>query len=1036
MLRLARGVLVVACVGVLSTTAYAQSSSITGVVRDASGAVLPGVSVEAASPELIEKVRSAISDGTGTYRIIDLRPGTYTVTFTLPGFATVKREGLLLPADFVSTVNAEMKIGTLEETINVAGESPIVDVQTTKTVKTLDLDLIQSIPTARGYAAVMLLIPSMIQSGGGNPNVQLAPGMIVFGGRGGRGNEGQSQLDGLGTGAAINGGGVSGYGQLETAQEVVMTTAGGLGESEVGGPIVNMIPKTGGNTIQNHFYGSGMSGWMQSNNYGQILEDFSNVTVVTPQKTNYLWDVSHSIGGPVKKDRLWFFFTMAYMGNGSSLPGMYYNKNEGDITKWLYEPDFNRPASNGNSPGTVRPTLRLTAQASPRNKFNMFWDPGVFRFSDRPQIGGITGPTAGAPETGTVSGGTGWKQGTYGRLEQLRWTQTTTSRLLLEAGLGTYQQNWNGRERPGNNRDLIPVTEQCTAGCPANGNIQGLVYRAQNWNTDFMEPIRWNASATYVTGAHNMKAGYIGAFYWVTSRPSTNNYNLAFRVNNGLPNQITQNLNPWVADTRVRMNALYIQDQWTKGRMTLQGAMRYDKSWSYYVEQQVGPTRFLPTPVIFPESKGVIGYHDINPRVGIAYDLFGNGRTALKFNAGRYLEAAVGGNGNYSALLPSSRLTTTTSRSWTDANRNFNPDCDLSSGVAQDLRTSGGDFCGAWTDQNFGKPITTLSYDEQILKGWYNRPSDWIIGATVQHELVPRVSVSAGYTRRWLQNFTVTDNLLVSPADYTPFSIVAPTDPRLPGGGGYVVDGLFDISQAKFSAVDNYRTYSPAYGNISQMYNGVDLNVTARIQNGLQLQFGAAIGSRVTDYCEVRAQLPEQGQGVVTGGLPGSVFSTASEVWAYSPLNPYCHFAPGVDGRYTGVGTYTIPKVDVLLSATMTSSPGIPLRANWTIPSAQVAQWLGRAPSGNVANITVNLLKPDDLRSDRVNELDFRIAKLLRFGSSRANIALDLYNALNADTILQPNQAFSSPGGWLTPTGTQTPVMTARTAKITVQYDF
>jgi hypothetical protein len=1029
MLRVARGFVVVACVGVFSTTAYAQSSSITGVVRDASGAVLPGVTVEAASPELIEKVRSAISDGTGTYRIIDLRPGTYTVTFTLPGFATVKREGLLLPADFVSTVNAELKIGALEETINVAGESPIVDVQTTKTIRTLDLNLIQSIPTARGYAAVMLLIPSMIQSGGGNPNVQLSPGMIVFGGRGGRGNEGQSQLDGLGTGAAINGGGVSGYGQLENAQEVVMTTAGGLGEAEVGGPVVNMIPKTGGNTFQNHFAGSGMSGWMQSDNYGQILQDFSNVAVVSPQKTNYLWDISDSIGGPLKKDKVWFFFSMAYMGSGSSLPGMYYNKNEGDITKWLYEPDFNRPASNGNSPGTIRPTLRLTAQASPRNKFNLFWDPSTFRFSDRPQIGGITGPTAGAPETGTVSGGTGWKQGTYGRLEQIRWTQTTTSRLLLEAGLGTYQQNWNGRERPGNNRDLIQVTEQCTAGCPNNGNIQGLVYRAQNWNTDFMEPIRWNVSATYVTGSHNMKAGYIGAFYWVTSRPSTNNYNLAFRVNNGIPNQITQNLNPWVADTRVRMNALYIQDQWTKGKMTLQGAMRYDQSWSYYVEQQVGPTRFLPTAAVFPASKGVIGYHDINPRVGVAYDLFGNGKTALKFNAGRYLEAAVGGNGNYSSLLPSSRLTTSTTRSWTDSNQNFNPDCNLSNGVTQDLRSSGGDFCGAWTDQNFGKPITTLSYDEQILKGWYNRPSDWIIGMTVQHELVPRVSISAGYTRRWLQNFTVTDNLLASPADYTPFSVTAPLDPRLPGGGGYVVDGLFDIVQSKFSSVDNYRTYSPS---ISQVYNGADLNVAARIRNGLQLQVGAAIGQRVTDYCDVRAQLPEQGQGSATG----AVFSTGSEVWAYSPVNPYCHFAPGIDARYTGVGTYTIPKVDVLLSATMTSSPGIPLRANWTIPSATVAQWLGRPLSGNVANVTVNLLKPDDLRSDRVNELDFRIGKILRFGNARANVALDLYNALNADTILIPNQAFIPNGAWLTPTGTQTPVMTARTAKITVQYDF
>src|SRR5258708_24772215 len=131
----------------------------------------------------------------------------------------------------------------------------------------------------------MLLIPSMVVSGGGNSNVQLSSGMIVFGGRGGRGNEGQSQIDGLGTGAAINGGGVSGYGQLETAQEVVMTTAAGLGEAEVGGPIINMIPKTGGNTFQQHFYGSGMKGGMQSNNYGPINSAFSNIAVGAPPKT-------------------------------------------------------------------------------------------------------------------------------------------------------------------------------------------------------------------------------------------------------------------------------------------------------------------------------------------------------------------------------------------------------------------------------------------------------------------------------------------------------------------------------------------------------------------------------------------------------------------------------------------------------------------------------------------------------------------------------------------------------------------------------
>src|SRR5205814_1553218 len=251
---------------VLSPRLVLAQASITGTVKDPTGAVLPGVTVEAASDALIERARTAVTDSTGQYRIVDLRPGTYTVTFTLTGFSPVKREGFELPADFVSTLNADLKVGGIEETITVSGESPIVDVQTAKQQRTLDLNLLQSVPTARGYAAVMLLIPSMVNSGGAAVNVQLTAGMIVFGGRGGRGNEGQSQIDGLGTGAAINGGGVSGYGQLETAQEVVMTTGSGLGEAENGGPLVNFIPKTGGNTFQNHFYGSGMTGWMQSSN--------------------------------------------------------------------------------------------------------------------------------------------------------------------------------------------------------------------------------------------------------------------------------------------------------------------------------------------------------------------------------------------------------------------------------------------------------------------------------------------------------------------------------------------------------------------------------------------------------------------------------------------------------------------------------------------------------------------------------------------------------------------------------------------------
>ena len=182
----------------------------------------------------------------------------------------------------------------------------------------------------------------------------------------------------------------------------------------------------------------------------------------------------------------------------------------------------------------------------------------------------------------------------------------------------------------------------------------------------------------------------------------------------------------------------------------------------------------------------------------------------------------------------------------------------------------------------------------------------------------------------------------------------------------------------------------------------------------------------MTDYCDVRAKLPEQ----------NGVFSTGSEVWGFSPVNPYCHFAPGFDTRLTAAGTYTIPKVDVMFSGSLLSSPGVPLQANWTVSSAVVAQTLGRPLSNSVPSVTVNLLKPDDLRADRVNQLNFRVGKLLRFGRTRTNISLDLYNALNFDTVRLPNQAFIPGGAWLTATGSVDPVLVARTAQITVQYDF
>ncbi|MET0212028.1 MAG: carboxypeptidase-like regulatory domain-containing protein, partial [Vicinamibacterales bacterium] len=255
---------------VLPTTAFAQAA-ITGVVRDTSGAVLPGVTVEAASPVLIEKVRSVISDDTGQYRIVDLRPGSYTVTFTLTGFSTVKREGIELTGSFVATVNGDLRVGALEETITVTGETPVVDVQSARTQQTVSKDVLAAIPSSRNAGGIQSLIPGMStnnDSGGISGGTGGTAGTI----HGGRGNDSRTYNDGISTGWAGGSGGGGNMVNVAGAQELVVSTSGGLGEAETSGVVLNVVPREGANTFSGSFAFSGANGSMQGSNYTQDLK--------------------------------------------------------------------------------------------------------------------------------------------------------------------------------------------------------------------------------------------------------------------------------------------------------------------------------------------------------------------------------------------------------------------------------------------------------------------------------------------------------------------------------------------------------------------------------------------------------------------------------------------------------------------------------------------------------------------------------------------------------------------------------------------
>ena len=318
-----------------------------------------------------------------------------------------------------------------------------------------------------------------------------------------------------------------------------------------------------------------------------------------------------------------------------------------------------------------------------------------------------------------------------------------------------------------------------------------------------------------------------------------------------------------------------------------------------------------------------------------------------------------------------------------------------------------------------------------MLSGWGVRASDWSLGVSVQQQLLQRMSIEVGYYRRSFDGFTMNDNLALAAGDLTPYTITAPSDPRLPDGGGYPIGTLYDVVPAKSGQVDNLATLANKYGEWYQYFNGVDITISLRTSD-FTIQGGTSTGQNVADNCDVRANLPELNAGI-GAGLVGSTVSTTS---------PYCHVAYGWLTQVRGLGTYTIPKIDTQVSAVFQSKPGALLSANYGMPAvrtattpanvAVVADFLGRAPSGNVPNVTINLIEPGSLYGDRINQLDFRIAKNFRFGGKRAMVSLDLYNALNANPVLTYNQTFVPGGTWLQANS----ILTGRLARISAEWTF
>ena len=959
---------IAAVLALIPATAFAQTGVIAGTVRDVTGGVLPGVTVEAASPALIEKVKTATTDSEGVYRIIGLRPGVYAVTFTLPGFNTFKHEGIELAGDITLTVNAEMRVGGVEETITVSGQSPLVDVQSATQHRTINLTQIENLPTGRQWFSYLALLPGVTPStrgqdvGGSTGDQSQSLGI-----HGSIGAEMSHEWDGMKWGNVFGtGGGSNGPYPLNSAmvQEIAVDTSGASAEAEVAGVRTNVIPKQGGNRFSRYFFANYMNNSMQSDN---LDEDLKNRGATSTTVTKRIYDVNPAIGGPIKQNKAWFYASFRYFGSAEQPTGAYYDTDPYDL---VFTPDLGRgPAENPS--WTRQGNVRVSAQFSPKHKVAFYGDD-----NDRCTPCAITLSSVRPWEatTGLVT--------PVSRILQVTWNWTVSNRLFIDVG-ETYKPDSWGFKRQNVVRDEYPAIVE---------NSTGVQFRAPNTaETDqISKQANGKATVQYVTGSHNLKVG-TQWFHGSRERKFLTPGNKWYTFQRGVPVSVSTRATPFSAWETLKLNlGVFAQEQWKFRNMTANVGVRYDHLNLYIPEQHLTPVQYVGARD-FGLIPDIPNWNDISPRVGVSYDVFGNGKTAIKWNLGRYMEGQA--TGFPEQVNPITQNATST-RTWNDANNNFVPDCDLSNQAANGE-------CLTSDNQNFGKPVVPLRFDPAAATGRGTRGYNWESMVGFQHQLLASMSVEASYHRRTFGNFRVTDNLKVTSANYAEFCVTAPVDSRLPNSGQPIC-GLFDGDPLLFGQSDNVVTNASNFGKQTRVFDGVDLHAAMRFGRGISVQGGASIGRTKTSACFVVDS-------------PGDL--------------RFCDIQPPFQTQIKLAAVYPLPWWGLQTSVAYQGLPGPQITASWAAPASAVTG-LGRPLAGGVRTVAVALVEPGTMFGERLDQLDFRVAKNFKFRGARLQPQLDLFNMLNSNDVYGQNNTYGT--AWLRPTQ----VLVGRMAKVGVQLDF
>ena len=795
--------LVVASLVLVPALARAQSV-FTGTVKDTSGAVMPGVTVEAASPVLIEKVKSTITDESGLYRIVDLRPGTYTLTFTLPGFNTVAREGIELQSNFTATINIELGVGTLQESVTVSGASPVVDVSQNVKQQVLSREVLDAVPTAKtiqGIGQLVLGVTLNSPDVGGSRAMQ----QTYFAIRGTGGAQSVVLVDGLMTNGLMGDGAVQVYHNEAMSQEMVYQTAGGAAETLTGGITMNLVPKDGGNQFRGGAkWAKSPEAW-QGDNFTSNLEAMG---VTGVDKIKHFEEFNIEQGGPIIKNKLWFFgaFRQAYYDK--PIANTFQTDGSLPYPQAAAACTISKNCEQGVSDEKMaNPVARLTWQISERNKFAVYSDRAL-RLRGH-AMGSLTDPNTASVIWNTPNFSTG----------SAKWTSTLSSTLLLEVGTSFNRERYDNLYQPG------IYAERGTPAWYRNARKND-TNTSYLWNASSAQlgnyPDRYNVqgSISYVTGAHNVKVGVMDQF-GTYRRYNNANADLYQTYNNGTPFRVTVLNTPLEVQENLDANfGIFAQDSWNLGKLTLNYGARFD-----YLKQ-----RIVGQPAMVGRFANVAAYDDIvlptwkdfSPRVSAVYNVSGSGKTAIRVGYNKFVTAQTTGF----AQLYNPTALTTQDLTWNDVNGN-----DIADGErgCAGFPSVGCEINFAGLPSNFG--VRSLAQFDPDLK----RPYQLAFNAGVTQEVLTGLTATFEYFRSDFRNITVRQNTLRTAASYDQFSIASPLD------GSSV-----NVWLPKPGVASQVANVDSTSEDMKRAYNGFDMSFNARIRGGVRPSAASAWSRRST----------------------------------------------------------------------------------------------------------------------------------------------------------------------------------------------